>query len=221
MTKKRRKNITTVIICLFFFINVFVFFKLAYHIYPDLWFPKTSGKPMGISDMGLDPETDIAYSYNTTSFMGTANILSLSVFNGQTDIFHLYSCSLQLNSVLKLRINGINYAYWVQNTIEIDTLSDKINFLCDIWNFSVSSFHHLGNMTDSFSGRGSIERMNLEDYNSDKFYNFEYFLNYEVHYPCIISLDITSSMNGINPTISFGSKIGNYTWNDMDTVTVA
>ncbi len=113
--------------------------------------------PMGLADYGIGPN-DTAYEYNTTSFLGSAQIYSLSVANSTTGNQWM---SFQLNvnlafnnsySVLGFPATA-DYVYWVQDVAFLNTSSGEIYFIDNIWNMTSSG----ANMYNStVTGNGTI-----------------------------------------------------------------
>ncbi len=108
--------------------------------------------PMGIADYGIG-NNNVAYSYNTSSFLGIINITHLQTHNGSL------SCSnemgFQLNVNLVFCDGTTQYVYWVQDVISLNTTSSnqQISFIDNIWNMSSSS----ANMhNSSISGNGVV-----------------------------------------------------------------
>ena len=88
--------------------------------------------PMGIADYGIGPNNS-PYAYNTTSFLGVIKIGSLSVVNNNTSS---RSLSFQLNVNLEFNNSGIPYVYWVQDVFFLNTSTNAISFIDNIWNMS-------------------------------------------------------------------------------------
>lgn len=93
--------------------------------------------PMGIADFGVDPSSGVGYTYNTTEFVGSVELGNLSVYNASNAPYGS-QLSVQLNVVLELTSGGNTYQYWIQDVAFIDTSTDYIQFLNNIWNFSGS-----------------------------------------------------------------------------------
>lgn len=110
--------------------------------------------PMGLADYGvINPGLfETTYAYNTTSFLGGANISSLSTYNS-TNATVNHEMTFQLNLNLAFR-NGKNlFVYWVQDVAFINTSTHQIQFIDNVWNMSSQS----SNMHNStIAGNGTI-----------------------------------------------------------------
>lgn len=161
--------------------------------------------PMGIADFGINPNANESYAYNTTSFLGTAKIYSLSIGGGTS----WGTVDLQLNVVLKLSVGSSTYAYWLQNVANIYTVNKHLSFLDCIFNFSSP-----GATLTPKGIRGSYFSP-IGDY-------YEYWepLSYNITYPDTIQMEIKSSLtkNG-DPIIAFEYKNDNGSWIAYDNVT--
>ncbi len=108
--------------------------------------------PMGLADFGIEniDSSEQAYSYNTTSFLGSVHINSLSVVNSTTNS---QCMTFQFNLNLAF-YNGTNlYVYWVQDVVFVNTTTHLLEFIDNIWNMSSSS----ANMYNStLKGNGTI-----------------------------------------------------------------
>ncbi|HYC26511.1 MAG TPA: thermopsin [Nitrososphaerales archaeon] len=102
--------------------------------------------PMGIADYGVGPKGD--YQYATTSFIGIADVQSLTVKNGTGDP----SMTFQLNVNLQILLGGGRTSHiWIQNTADLDTASRTVMMGADVWNQS-SSIASLSDSTVSGAG---------------------------------------------------------------------
>ena len=108
--------------------------------------------PMGLADFGIENAgtSNQAYSYNTTSFLGSVNINSLSVVNNTTN----NKCmTFQFNLNMAFYDGNSLYVYWVQDVAYVNTTSHDIAFLDNIWNLTSQS----ANMHNStLSGNGTV-----------------------------------------------------------------
>lgn len=115
-----------------------------------------SPAPMGVADYGYmnSSGVDIPYSYNTTSFMGTAMFEAFKPYyamNGAPD-----SVSIQLNTVL----NGVtvfgdsNNVYWTQNVAYYTPSSGEVELVDNVWNFSSPSMYMPS--SSIYSGSGHV-----------------------------------------------------------------
>ena len=108
--------------------------------------------PMGIADYGIG-NNNVAYSYNTSSFLGIINITSLQTHNSSLNCSN--QMGFQLNVNLAFCDGTTEYVYWVQNVISLNTTSSNqlISFIDNIWNMSSSS---AGMHKSSISGNGIV-----------------------------------------------------------------
>jgi hypothetical protein len=94
--------------------------------------------PMGIADFGVQGVGTAArpYRYSTDSFEGNAAIRSASVTvpsGGSTGALTAF----ELNAVLVLQRGGVNYSYWVQNGLHVNTTTREFTIGgAYVWNFS-------------------------------------------------------------------------------------
>ena len=86
--------------------------------------------PMGIADYGVGPSGP--YEYATNSSLGYADIVSLSTMNATGDP----GMTIQLNVNLQFSVSGKLYVYWIQDVAFLETNSDLIQFVDNVWNFS-------------------------------------------------------------------------------------
>ena len=92
--------------------------------------------PMGITDYGLDSSG--AYRYNTSAFLGTAQISSL-ITSAPTSSGGP-NMTFQLNVVLPFTSqDGRQLVYWLQNVIVYDTSNHEAYFEDNVWNMSSPS----------------------------------------------------------------------------------
>ncbi len=168
--------------------------------------------PMGIADYGIIPSNGSAYSYNTTSFEGVAVINSLTTNDGS----NYYWASMQLNVVTYFEMDSVYYAYWLQDVMQINTLSHKVQFLDNVWNFSnpTAEMNETG-----ISGNGTVAASG-----SDYFYYYEAAATVPgnvviLTYPTTIYFEINSTLDVTGrPEITFSYNDG-YNWQTYDEVT--
>ncbi len=97
---------------------------------------KNEPAPMGLADYGIG-YNNVPYKYNTTSFLGSAKINSISVINNTTGS-NCMTFQFNINLVF---YNGNNkYVYWVQDVACVNTSSKAIAFIDNIWNMSSYAF---------------------------------------------------------------------------------
>ena len=102
----------------------------ASHIDPNYAGTYDEPAPMGVTDFGVTSAL-VPYSYSATAWRGTANFSALKTSGGGVTVM-----SFQLNVVLVFDAGGQNFSYWVQNVVRIDTSTESIGFVNNIWNFS-------------------------------------------------------------------------------------
>lgn len=102
---------------------------------------------MGIADYGVG--LGGPYQYSTTAFLGSVYIASLQTRNATGDP----SMGFQLNVVLAFTDSNVQYAYWVQDVAQIDTSTNQIFFIDNIWNLTSHSASMIGS---AVSGNGQV-----------------------------------------------------------------
>ncbi|MCI4360509.1 MAG: thermopsin, partial [Thermoplasmata archaeon] len=97
--------------------------------------------PMGIADFGVTgaQSTATAYEYSTSSFEGRATVSSMDVsITGSSSKVTAF----ELNEILVLRLNGVNFTYWIQNGLHVDAGSREYTIGgAYVWNFSAPGAH--------------------------------------------------------------------------------
>ncbi|WP_161939681.1 thermopsin [Picrophilus oshimae] len=109
--------------------------------------------PMGIADYGIGYNNE-SYEYNTTSFLGIANINYLCTYNNSLSNASKFM-SFQLNINLVFYEGDTEYVYWVQDVAFLNTSSGNhlIYFIDNVWNSSAPN----ANMHNStISGNGTV-----------------------------------------------------------------
>ena len=160
--------------------------------------------PMGLADFGIENtgQSGHAYGYNTSSFLGSVNINSLSVVNNTAN----NTCmTFQLNLNLAFHDGTNLYVYWVQDVAYVNTSSRYIAFIDNIWNLT-SSQANIHNST--LSGNGTIG-------NSSGTHFYYSYANNSLPGNCL-SLTYPSTINFmVNSTItSNGKPQVNFMYND-------
>ena len=92
--------------------------------------------PMGIADYGVTGlgSGAKAYEYATSTLESHAVIRSISVAIPS----HAPVTAFELNAVLVLQRGGVNYSYWIQNGLHIDSSTDEYTIGgAYVWNFSI------------------------------------------------------------------------------------
>lgn len=109
--------------------------------------------PMGLADYGvINPGIfETTYVYNTTSFLGGASINSLST--GSNNITINQQMTFQFNINLAFYNGATLYVYWVQDVAFVNTSTNQIFFIDNIWNMSGPSAN-IQNST--LTGNGTI-----------------------------------------------------------------
>ena len=174
--------------------------------------------PMGIADYGIGPNYS-PYEYNTTSFLGIVGIDSLSTYNSSLNYLNYtggpYGMTFQLNVNLQFYNGASEYVYWVQDVADLNTSSNNITFLDNVWNLSESN----ANMHNStVSGNGTVA-------NSSGTYFYYDLANLSMngkdvalHYPTKIEFKIDSLITSSNqPEVAFMYNDG-YGWITYDNV---
>ncbi len=165
--------------------------------------------PMGITDYGVGAYGQ-TYNYSTSSFLGKINIMSLHA-NSSGD----YNMTIQLNANIAFTHGNNTFVYWGQNVAYIDTHTNSIAFIDNVWNSS-------GNRSDvnasAITGRGNVGNGTR----NSTYYFYEYNLskNYgRLHYPDTIYMRVNASTSGSGlPEIRFSFDAG-HGWITYDNVT--
>ena len=182
----------------------------AYEVNPSNNY-QSEPAPMGIADYGIGPNNS-AYSYNTTSFLGIIKIGDLSVKNSTTQSPNL---TFQLNVNLEFQYSGATYVYWVQDVAFLNSATDTVYFIDNIWNMSA----YQANMHNStVSGNGTIYPANgvlfYYDYASSSLPGA--YVNLKT--PMTIQLKVDSMLNSTgSPGVVFQYQDG-FGWQTYDNV---
>jgi DNA-binding beta-propeller fold protein YncE len=154
--------------------------------------------PMGIADYGVGPG-NTAYAYNTSSFLGIAQISSLSTNSSGNN-----EMAFQLNDVLVFGNGASSYSYWIQDVAFVGSTFDGntpyIQFIDNVWNFSSST---ASMYATSISGNGTVSTSDGTGFyydcaNSNLPGNDVY-----TNFPINIQLKVVAYMSGINPAVEF------------------
>jgi len=168
--------------------------------------------PMGVVDYGIGP--DGSYEYATNGSVGVVTITSLSTRNSRRST----SMTFQLNVNLVFTGNDQQYVYWIQDVAYVDTSSQVISYLDNVWNSSASSANMIAS---GISGNGQVA--------PSKSGSFYYYVaeetlqgnNIPLPYPATITLNVTSGVSSSGePKVSFAYNDG-YGLITYDTVTFA
>jgi len=171
--------------------------------------------PIGISDYGIYINNGNIYGYNITtkevigevylnSFSSYVDPLCSNNFLGEN------SGSIQLNVILEL---SNDQYYWLQNVLLINNTGRYYEFADNIWNFTSSNSHLLGNL---IRGNGIIS-----NYDNEYFYVYET-NNFVLQYPLNVYLIINITQNNSYPEIQFGYSFDgqNIIWYDKVTLLI-
>jgi outer membrane protein assembly factor BamB len=166
--------------------------------------------PMGIADYGIGPSGP--YEYATNDSVGIVTIASLSTNSSSNET----AMSFQLNVNLAFNTGDGQYVYWIQDAAIIDTSSNRVDFLDNVWNRTAPFV----NMSASgVSGNGTVDN----DYGMYYYWsNASQSLpgsDINLAYPTTITLNVTSGVSSSGePTVSFAYDDG-YGLITYDTVT--
>ncbi len=122
---------------------------------PESYYTKEPA-PMGIADYGLGPGGNPS-SFNSSAFTGIVNITDLKTYNAS-----ISSCpnnmGIQLNLIYSFQNGNSTYYYWVQNVALLNTSSQQVVFIDNVWNFTStnaemhnSTMHGNGTLMNSSS----------------------------------------------------------------------
>jgi Thermopsin/Divergent InlB B-repeat domain len=165
----------------------------VYHAY------SSEPAPMGIADFGEGPSG--FYQYSTNAFLASVSIVSLQTRNATGDP----SMGFQLNVVLDFTdING-EYAYWVQDVAQIDTSTNQIFFLDNIWNFTAPGASMNGS---AVTGNGQVSVYKGTGYYYDV-PSAGAGNGINLAYPTTLSFLVKTSLNSASqPTVAFEYEDG-------------
>ncbi len=170
--------------------------------------------PMGIADFGVTGVTgDVhAYSYASNVFQGNVQVNSMLTFGGGA-----YYMTFQLNTVIVLSHGGTNYSYWIQNIASIDSSSQGIGWIDNIWNLSSPT---AALSTGELTGNGSVNNYPGFSWYADSAGSNFPGSQVTLSYPANLSIrSIVSTVNGF-PHVGFTYNDG-YGWVTYDNVTFA
>ena len=159
----------------------------------------TEPAPMGIADYGVG--LGGPYQYSTTAFMGSVYIASLQTRNATGDP----SMGFQLNVVLAFTDSNVQYAYWVQDVAQMDTSTNQIFFIDNIWNFTSHGASMVGS---AVSGNGQVAAYHGTGY----YYDVPAVgagNGINLAYPATVSFLLTAGLNSNRePTVKFQYEDG-------------
>jgi len=174
--------------------------------------------PMGIADYGIGPNCS-PYKYNTTSFLGIVRIDSLSTYNSLLNYLNYtggpYGMTFQLNVNLQFYNGASEYVYWVQDVADLNTSSNNITFLDNVWNLSEPN----ANMHNStVSGNGTVANSSGTHFYYDCASPSMSGNDVALHYTTKIEFKIDSLITSSNqPEVAFMYNDG-YGWITYDNV---
>jgi len=170
--------------------------------------------PMGMADFGIRPSGP--YEYVTNDSVGIVTIVSLLTNKSLNDT----EMTFQLNVNLAFNTSYGQYVYWIQDVALIDTATNSVDFIDNVWNSSAP----IANMTASgVSGNGQV----ASSPTGGSFYYYDCINasqplpgnNITLTYPATITFNVTSRVNSSEqPTVSFAYDDG-YGLITYDTVT--
>lgn len=182
--------------------------------------------PMGIADFGVGSKG--AYSYTTSSFLGTLNF---NQFLSTAD-------TIQQNVILNFTANGQDYYYWVQNVAQISppeayvatgpcatvcppqnntdpTTVNAISYETNIWNFSCSCIDMNPAYVSGANGSVSDNEVYLSSAGNNEAGN-----NVQLIFPSTVYLRVNTFLNSNGqPVVTFQYNDGAGGWQTYDTVT--
>lgn len=165
--------------------------------------------PMGIADYGVGPSG--GYEYSTNSSIGSVTIDSLAVKNatGSTQM------SIQLNVNLEFYNANKPYVYWVQDVAEMDTSTNAIDFIDNIWNSSTRNAAMSGS---AVSGNGRVYPSGDGSFYFDGAGFSVPGNDVDLAYPATVELRVNSSLSSANePEVTFEYDDG-HGWQEYDSV---
>ena len=172
--------------------------------------------PMGIADFGVSALASGAptapYSYATPIWRGVVDMSALHADSGPNNSNSGY-ITFQLNVVVVLSHGGQNYSYWIQDVASVETHSEGIGFLDNVWNFS-----SLALANSSVQGNGTVNQFGSTQWYSDGA-GPSYPGNFvTLPFPSTLILQTVSSEIAGIPHVSFEYNDG-YGWVTYDNVT--
>ena len=177
---------------------------------PPSWY-NGDHAPVGVTDYGAyqSGSTTVAYSYSSNEFMGNFTIYNAYFDSNSSTAPHSYS--IQLNVVLNYTSGGSSRYLWVQDVAVINTATNQLNIVDNIWNLTTSTANLDRRLV---SGNGKVYT-----YQGYTYYAYQYPSTITYSYPLGVSLFVTVGLVNGYPTINFyfvyGGKIVKY-----DTVTI-
>lgn len=163
---------------------------------PPSWY-SGSQAPVGVADYGAyySGSSEVPYSYSTTEFVGNFTIYSASFTSNNK--FYPNSFSIQLNVVLNYtKSNGQSAYLWIQDVAVINTATNQMNIVDNIWNLTSTSSTL---SSKALSGNGKVYT-----YHGQNYYAYQYPSTISFAYPLSVSLFVTVSINAQGyPVVDF------------------
>lgn len=165
--------------------------------------------PMGVADYGLGPSGP--YEYSTNSSLGVVGINSFSTRNSTGNPW----ASVQLNVNLRFSNAGKTFVYWIQDVAQINTFTNTIYFLDNVWNSS--------SPTAVMSQAGISGDGQVAVFDSQAFYYARASAilpgnGVDLSYPADVEFRVNSTVNAAGqPAVSFEYSDG-YGWQEYDRV---
>jgi Thermopsin len=164
--------------------------------------------PIGVADYGVGPHG--AYDYSTNSTIGSVSMTSLSATNATSSPW----VSFQLNENLQFYNAGKPYVYWVQDVAILDTATNYVYFVNNIWNSS--SVTATISKAD-ISGGGQVYGNGTHAYYAVAASAFLRGNLIRLPYPAVIEFRLNSSFTSTGqPEVTFEYNDG-YGWEHFDT----
>ena len=171
-------------------------------------FSSSEPAPMGIADYGLGSSG--AYRYNTSTFLGIAQISSLTT--SATLSSGGPNMTFQLNVVLPFSSqNGRQLVYWLQNVMFYDTSNHKAYFENNVWNMSSYTAKMASN---GISGSGQVYNFDGNSYYAESTSTYA-----SIPLPATVQFLINATINSRSePKVYFQYNYGSG-WQTYDVVT--
>ena len=165
--------------------------------------------PMGIADYGVGPSG--AYQYSTNSSLGSVGIVSLSAQNSTGYPW----MSIQLNVNLQFSNGGKQFVYWVQDVADVDTSTNTIYFVDNIWNSSAAKAFMA---STGVQGSGHVAQAGSSYFYYDEAGASLAGNGVNLAYPSTVDFRVNSSVSASKqPVVTFEYNDG-YGWQVYDSV---
>jgi hypothetical protein len=110
--------------------------------------------------------------------------------------------SFQLNVVLTFTNNNVPYVYWIQDVAQVDTATNKVYFLDNVWNFSS---RHASMSGSGISGGGQVATFSGTGY----YYDLANQVAISISYPATLTFLVMAQVDSSNrPTVVFEYNVG-------------